>query len=69
MTENNFDKLSMKIKLATKVVAESGKKDSDAELRKAVMLLMYQCLSVNMAITWILITECCCCSNIHRLMK
>ena len=31
MTENNFDKLWMKIKNATKVVSESGKKDSIVE--------------------------------------
>ena len=47
MTENNFDKLSMKIGNATKVVAESNKNDSAAELRKAVMLLMCQCQSVE----------------------
>ena len=47
MTENNFDKLWLKSKNATIVVAESGKKDSDVEYRKAVMLLMYQCLSVE----------------------
>ena len=38
--ENNFYKLSMKIRNATKVVVGSSKKD--AELRKAVMLLMCQ---------------------------
>ena len=46
MTENNFDKLWMEIKIATKVVFESSTKDSVVEQRKAVMLLMYQCLSV-----------------------
>ena len=47
MTENNFDKLWMKINNATKVVAESGKNNSAVEYRTAVMLLMYQCLSVE----------------------
>ena len=37
----------MKIRNATKVVAESSKKDSAAELSKAVMLLMCQCLSME----------------------
>ena len=34
MTENNIDKLSMKIRNATKGVAESSKKDSAAELKE-----------------------------------
>ena len=45
--ENNFGKLLMKIKHATKVVEESGKKDSSSESSKAVMLLMGQCQSVE----------------------
>ena len=41
MIENNCDKLSMKIKNATKVIAES------TEISKAVMLLMCQCQPVE----------------------
>ena len=47
MTENNVDKLSMKIKNVTKIVAERDEEFSAAELRKAVMLLMRRCLSVE----------------------
>ena len=39
--------LDVDIKTATTVVAENGKKDSAAELSKAVMLLMWQCQSVE----------------------
>ena len=45
--ENNFDKLPMKVKNATKIVAECGKKHSASELSKAVMLLIQQCQSVE----------------------
>ena len=45
--ENNFDKLPMKVKNATKIVAERGKKNSASELSKAAMLLIRQCQAVE----------------------